>query len=147
MVDAAYVNRQITRLDAALATDPELAIGTAKEFVETISTTVLRERGVDPDVRSDFPKLVQQTMGSLHLLPAQVDQAAEGGRTMRMVLQSLVTLTQGLAELRGKYGTGHGKQADARGLEPRHARLAVHSAVALASFLFESSQGSALPTT
>jgi len=42
-----------------------------------------------------------------------------------------------LAELRGLYGTGHGKHGKASGLSPRHAKLAVGAAATLTTFLFE----------
>lgn len=36
--------------------------------------------------------------------------------------------SQGVAELRNHYGTGHGKAAGTKGLQPRHAKLAVGGA-------------------
>jgi hypothetical protein len=39
VLSADYVNQQITRMQNAVQADPELAIGTAKEFVETICKT------------------------------------------------------------------------------------------------------------
>lgn len=47
------------------------------------------------------------------------------------------TVVQGLAELRNAYGTGYGKHGRARGLQSRHARLAVGASGALATFLLE----------
>jgi hypothetical protein len=44
---------------------------------------------------------------------------------------------QGIAEIRGLYGTGHGKEGRARGVNPRHARLAVGAASALVTFAFQ----------
>ncbi|WP_383698312.1 abortive infection family protein, partial [Streptomyces sp. NPDC057494] len=41
------------------------------------------------------------------------------------------------ANLRSLYGTGHGKDGKHRGLQPRHARLAVASAVAFVDFVTE----------
>jgi hypothetical protein len=49
-------------------------------------------------------------------------------------LSNLGTIGNGLAELRGLYGTGHGKTAE---LSARHAKLAVGAAATLATFLFE----------
>jgi len=45
-IDAEYVSRQVTRMQSALGSEPDVAIGTAKEFVETICKTILRERGL-----------------------------------------------------------------------------------------------------
>jgi hypothetical protein len=33
-------------MEAAINSDPELAIGTAKEFLETVCNTILTERGI-----------------------------------------------------------------------------------------------------
>lgn len=52
-------------------------------------------------------------------------------------LRNLSALTQYLAELRGLYGSGHGRDGKHRGLEPRHARLAVGAAAAFIEFVTE----------
>ena len=59
-----------------------------------------------------------------------VPQAAKGAEMVKRVLSNLATIVQGVAELRGLYGTGHGKDGKARGLQPRHARLAVGAELA-----------------
>ncbi|UIY58461.1 abortive infection family protein [Burkholderia cepacia] len=46
-------------------------------------------------------------------------------------------MTQGVSELRSRYGTGHGKAAGVRGVQPHHARLAVGATSTLAVFLAE----------
>jgi len=43
----------------------------------------------------------------------------------------------GIAELRNHYGSGHGREPTAKGLQPRHTRLAVGAAATLVTFLFE----------
>lgn len=52
-------------------------------------------------------------------------------------LESARSVARNVAELRSLYGTGHGKEGKARGLQPRHARLVVGSAATLATFLLE----------
>lgn len=42
-----YVARQVTRMEAALPGDLELAIGTGKEFIETICRTILKQGARD----------------------------------------------------------------------------------------------------
>jgi hypothetical protein len=46
--DMAYLSQQITRMESSVESDPTLAIGTAKELVETCCTTILNELGLDP---------------------------------------------------------------------------------------------------
>lgn len=53
----------------------------------------------------------------------------------RLILRDPTQLTKNLAQLRGLYGMGHGRDGQHRGLKPRHARLAVASAVAFIDFV------------
>ncbi len=140
VLNAEYVTQQITRMEAAVVSDPELAIGTAKEFVETICKTILRECGEAVSSNVNLPQLVKQVREKLDLLPEDIPEKAKGAETIKRVLSNLGTVAQGLAELRGLYGSGHGKEARVKGLQARHARLAVGAAATLAVFLFETYQ-------
>lgn len=139
-IDASYVTQQITRLRAAVDDDAELAIGTAKEFVESVCKSILKERNVVLQKADDFPRLVKTTLKALKLVPDDIPDSAKAAKTIKTLLSNLATVSKGLAELRNPYGTGHGKDPSHRGLESRHARLAVGAAVTLATFLFDSHQ-------
>ena len=137
VMDSSYLTQQITRMETSVERDPELAIGTAKELVETVCKTILEERGEDP-AKDDLQKLVRRTAKALALLPDDINEASKGVETIRRILNSFGQITQGMAELRNLYGTGHGPSAKTnRGIQPRHARLATGAAATLASFLFE----------
>ncbi len=133
-LSASYLSQQITRMQNALEKDPELAIGTAKEFLETICKTVLARRSVPMTGVEDMPQLVRLTLKQLKLTP---DSVIDGSDTIRVLLGSLGTISHKLAELRNSHGSGHGKDAEAITLEVRHARLAVGAATSLAVFIFE----------
>ena len=79
-------------------------------------------------------KLVAKELG---LVPEGVTDAAKGAETIRLILRNLAVLTQYLSELRGLYGSGHGRDGRHRGLQPRHARLAVGAAVSFIDFVTE----------
>ena len=140
VLNAEYVSQQITRMEAALADDPELAIGTAKEFVETLCKAILDDKGMAHDAALEFPKLVRLTLKELELVPDQINAQARGADTIRVLLNNLASISNGLAEIRNLYGTGHGRHARSRGLQRRHARLAVGAASTLGVFLFETYQ-------
>ena len=139
-LNAEYLTQQMTRMEAAVESDPELAVGTAKEFVETICKTILRECGETVAGSPDLLQLVRQVREKLDLLPDDVPAKAKGAETIKRLLNNLGTVAQGLAELRGLYGSGHGKDAKSKGLQARHARLAVGAAGTLAVFFFETYQ-------
>jgi hypothetical protein len=135
--DPGYVAQQITRMEASVATDPALAIGPAKELVETCCKTILNARGVVFSRSADVPELTKMTIKELALAPSDIPDSAKAAETVKRLLSDLATITQGVAELRNQYGTGHGKAAGSKGLGPRHAKLAVGAASTLAVFLAE----------
>lgn len=136
-VDADYVHRQINRMTSAMERDPDLAIGTAKELIETICRTILDSRGKPVTDKPELLPLARRALEELKLLPDGIPNDAKGARSIKSVLGNLSTIVQGLAELRNLYGTGHGKSGTAKGLTARHARLAVGAASTLAVFLIE----------
>jgi hypothetical protein len=136
LVDASYLSQQITRMEASIHSDPDLAIGTAKELVETVAKTVLSELG-EESTEDDLPRLVRAAARALQLDRESVRDSARLADTIRRILSNLATISNGLAELRNAYGTGHGRPGGESGLAPRHARLAVGSAATLATFLLE----------
>lgn len=135
--DLGYVAQQITRMEAAVMNDPGLAIGTAKELIETCCKTILEERGLPVPTGNELPKLVKTTAKVLALTPDDIPEQAMASDTIKRLLSNLATIVQGIAELRNLYGTGHGKSARSKGLGTRHAKLAVGSASTLAVFLME----------
>jgi hypothetical protein len=137
-LDAEHISQQITRMEGAVGADPELAIGTAKEFVESICKSILDELQIPHDKKDDLPALVKKTTRALQLTPDDIADSAKAADTIKRMLNNLGTLVQGSAELRNAYGTGHGKsKAQASRLKPRHARLAVGAAATLGVFLYE----------
>ncbi|MGO8251813.1 abortive infection family protein [Rhizobium ruizarguesonis] len=136
-LDAGWMQKEIERLENAVDRDPALAIGTAKELVETCCKSILSKRGVSVARNDDLPKLTKALAKELKLVPEGISDEAKGATTIRLILQNLSVMTQHLAELRGLYGSGHGRDGKHRGLEPRHARLAVGAAVAFIDFVTE----------
>lgn len=136
-LDAGWMQKEIERLENAVERDPALAIGTAKELVETCCKSILSKRGVTVSRSDDLPKLTKAVAKELKLVPEGISDEAKGANAIRLILQNLSAMTQNLAELRGLYGSGHGRDGKHRGLEPRHARLAVGAAVAFIDFVTE----------
>ena len=133
-LDAGWMQKEIERLENAVDRDPALAIGTAKDLVESCCKTILARRGVEVSAGAGLPDLTKALAKELKLVPEGISDEAKGAETVRLVLRNLSSLTHYLAELRGLYGSGHGRDGRYRGLEPRHARLAVGAAVAFIDF-------------
>jgi len=138
--DIPELNRQIERMKSSVDDDPGLAIGTAKEVVETTCKTILTERGIEFDDNLDISQLVKETRKTLGLIPDAIPNSAKGAEIIRRLLSNLGNIAQGLGELRNLYGTGHGKHGRSKGLNPSHAKLAIGAASTLALFLYETHQ-------
>jgi len=139
-INTKYIHNQIERMTHAIDSDVELAIGTAKEFIETICKTILEEKGTEVGANLKITQLVKQVREHLELLPEDVSEYAKGKDTIKVLLSNLGTIALNIAELRRLYGTGHGKDAKAQSLWRRHARLAVNSSIALGVFLWDTYQ-------
>lgn len=132
-----YVATQITLMEGAINSAPHIAIGIAKELIETCCRSVLNERSIILDKAWDLPRLLRETNKTLKLTPEDIPDEAKAAETIRSILGSLSNVVQGISELRNAYGSGHGRDSDFRGLSPRHAKLAVGAASTLAIFLLE----------
>jgi hypothetical protein len=136
-LDAKHLAEQIRRMEAAVESDPGLAIGTAKELIETTCKTILRERGVELPGNPDVGELTKRTFKELDLVAKEVPNSAQGATTVKLILNNLAVVGVNIAALRNLYGTGHGKDGKAGGLTARHAKLAVGTSATLCRFLFE----------
>lgn len=132
-----YVMQQVQRLGKAVDNEPDLAIGTAKEFLETLCKTILKERNEAYSPNEDFPALIKLTIKCLPIVPPGVKESAHSEKSIRVLLNNLGSIGTQLAEIRNQFGTGHGKDKDHIGLQRHHAKLAVGAAATLASFLFD----------
>lgn len=139
-IDDSYLSQQISRMKKAIDDDPGLAIGTAKELTETISKTIIKMRTGECPNDQKLHQLVRQVAEMLSLTPEGIPDEAKAAKIIKKVLGSLSSITEGMAELRNTYGTGHGKHAGVKGLGPRHARLVVGMASTLAIFLWDTHQ-------
>ena len=137
LLDANHLAKQIQRMKDSVETDPSLAIGTAKELIETCCKTILAKREVEIPAKPDIPTLTKATFKELNLVPEEIQKSAKGADAVKRLLSNLSTIAHNLAELRSLYGTGHGQHGSTSGLTTRHAKLAVGAASTLAVFLFE----------
>lgn len=128
--DPAAIRELLTRLQRITQSDPPLAIGTAKELVESTSKAVLQERGQEVADKDDLPTLVKRAQEAIGLHPGSIHPGPDSTGAIKRILGGLTSIVIGLGELRNRgYGTGHGPKGERVGLRPRHAQLAVNAAV------------------
>jgi hypothetical protein len=127
--DPNAIAEQLSRIRTGLDGDPPLAIGSAKELIESTAKMVLAELGLTWDERKDdLPALVRKAQRALKLDPRSASAGPDGSDAVKRNLGASMTIASGVGELRNRYGTGHGRHGKS-GLRPRHGRLAVHAAM------------------
>ena len=115
--DPAAIRELLTRLQRTAQSDPPLAIGTAKELVESTAKAVLQERGQEVDDKYDLPTLVKRAQEAIGLHPGSTHPGPDSTGAVKRILGGLTTIVMGLGELRKRgYGTGHGPKGERVGL-------------------------------
>lgn len=132
-----YISTQIKNMDSMIDTSPYDAIGKAKELFESCCKTILNENNLTIETAWDVIRLTKEVCKVLKLTPDDIPDTVKASETIKKLLGNLSVISQSMAELRNSYGSGHGKDAKFKGLTPRHARLAVGSAVTAVYFIWE----------
>ena len=135
--NADYVTQRINFMESLIESSPYDSIGAAKELVEIACKSIFELRKEEFDKNWDLSKLMKETTKLLKLTPDDISNEAKAARSIKQILGSLSAVVQGIAEVRNEYGSGHGKDSSFKGLQPRHAKLAVGAASTLAIYLYE----------
>ena len=133
-----YITSQLDYMMKIKAENPTDAIGKAKELVESCCKTILEKSGVSPQKDWDLDRLVKETRALLKIMPENIPDNVSEAMAMKKILGSLGAIVNNMAQLRNAYGSGHGKSASYKGLQERHAKLAIGSSVTLVNFLWDS---------
>ncbi|GGW99918.1 abortive infection family protein [Salegentibacter mishustinae] len=137
ILNAEYVTQQINLMETSIENSPHIAIGLAKELIETCCKSIFEERKIKYEKSWDLPKLMKETTKLLKLTPEDISDEVKAAKSIKQILGSLSSVVQGIGEIRNEYGSGHGKDGRFKGLQPRHAKLAVGAASTLAIYLLE----------
>ena len=137
MFSSEYLSAQIDLMLRMQSENPTEAIGKAKELIESCCKTILDENGVNWDKNWDVGQLTGETVKLLKLMPKDIPDTAPAANEIKAILGNLRVIASNLAALRNPFGSGHGKSATYKGLEERHAKLAVGSSITLVSFLWD----------
>ena len=130
-----YISAQIDLMLNLKDENPTEAIGKAKELIESCCKTILELEGCVVDKDWEVPRLVDETFKHM---PKNIPDDIKGAKSIKAILGNLKAIAQGVAELRNLYGSGHGKSSSYKGLESRHASLAIGSSTTLVRFLWDS---------
>jgi len=134
------VNRDLERALASAESDPEDAVTSACSVVESVCRSVLVELELPLPPKKDVQGLYQAVREPLGLTPDKQGVADEIANDVRTILGGLNSVVNGVGALRTHGGDAHGRERGYRRIDPRIARLAIHSASTVSLFLVETWQ-------
>ena len=136
-LDSGNLYEDLRRLERIGDTEPGEAIALAKEIVESCCKLILDDRGILYREKAHIPELLKLLRTEIRIMPEGIDQNAKASTEIREVLSSLGKIAHSLGPIRNAYGKGHGRGRDFKGLEPRHARLAIGAASTFVDFVLD----------
>lgn len=132
-----YIDSQVSLMLENINSNPNIAIGKAKELLESCAKTILEELEVEYDEKLEFIPLLKKVFAELGLSVKDQNKDTQAGEIASKLLGNLGAVPQRMAELRNAYGSGHGKSKRFVELPPSYARLAVGTSVTMVNFLWE----------
>ncbi len=132
--DLAGVQREFDRIFSNLDKDPGAALTAACALMEALFKSLIADEGLTLPADQSILPLWKTVRNHLNLDPGEMSD--EG---LKKVLSGLASIVDGIASLRTRQGSAHGhdvRETRYR-VEARHARLAAHAALSLATFVIE----------
>ncbi|MCE5273705.1 MAG: abortive infection family protein [Deltaproteobacteria bacterium] len=128
----AYITLEWEKCLQRRVTDLEGAITSARSLLETILKYILVELNESYKSSDDLATLFRKAAKKLNISPEQHTE-----EVFKQILGGMISVVNGFASLRNRYGDSHGK--DKKYIKPseRHAKLAVNLAGTLAAFILE----------
>lgn len=140
VIDFDTVTRDLERALASAESDPEDAVTSACSVVESVCRSVLIELGLPLPSKKDIQGLYQAVRDPLGLTPDKTGVADDVANDVRTILGGMNSVVNGVGALRTHGGDAHGRERGYRRIDPRIARLAIHSASTVSLFLLETWQ-------
>ena len=131
--DETYVKGKIQLMNSYVQKAPHLAIGTAKELIETCCKAILVNRSVVIDKGWEILKLVKETNKVMNFDSGGVNDN-DLKQSINLILGGLANVVHGITELRNKFGSGHGHEPNFKELDEVYIRLAVSASTEFVSF-------------
>lgn len=134
-VSITEIDEEFNRAYRSVDTDPPSAVTAGCAIVEAMCKTYISEYGLQLPSKQTIKDLWKVVSKDLDLSPDRVED-----EDLKRILSGLTSVTDGVGSLRTHAGSAHGHAKRLYKLEPRHARLAVHSAHTLCLFVLETWQ-------
>jgi hypothetical protein len=114
-------------------TDPREACSAACNVLESLFKIMIHDEKLTKPAKQDMKNLLKSVAEYLNFDPKKIEDD-----DLRKILSGMNSVVDGIGALRTHASAAHGAGKQIYKLEPRHARLAIHSAHTLATFVLES---------
>ena len=131
--DTSSIDQEFNRALANVEVNPREAVSAASNILESVCKIYVSDEGLEMPAKQDLKPV--WTVVRKHL---GFDPGALEDQDLQQILSGLISMVDGIGALRTHASSAHGAGRKAYKLEPRHARLAVHSAHTVALFILES---------
>lgn len=130
--DLLALQTEFDRAVSSVESDPPSALTAACAILESLCKVYIADEGLPMPEKQTIKPLWAVVQKSLGLDPKAIEDEDSA-----RVLGGLASVVDGLGSWRTHTGSAHGRGRKAYKVQPRHARLAVHAAHTLVTFLVE----------
>jgi hypothetical protein len=130
--DLAALEKEVERALANVVTDPSAGVTAACSMIESLCKIYIEDEGLASPTKETIKELWRVVATDLGFDPASVPDD-----DVKRVLTGMSSIVDGIGAFRTHAGSAHGRGRKPYKVEPRHARLAVHSAHTLCTFIIE----------
>jgi hypothetical protein len=135
--DLPAINAEFERAYANIVSDPPAALTAACAILEAVCREYIAAENLKLPADQSLHPLWKTVQNHLGLSPAGTHDD-----DLKKILGGLASIVDGVGAFRTHGGSAHGKDSKSVPIEPRHARLAVHAAHTVVTFLLETWAGS-----
>jgi hypothetical protein len=133
--DLPAVQIEFDRALTDVQSDPEASLTAACAIVESLCQIYIEEHNLPKPTKETIKDLWKVVASDLGFDPASIEDD-----DLRRVLSGLSSIIDGLGSIRTHAGSAHGRGKARYKVKPRHARLVIHAAHTISTFLIETWQ-------
>lgn len=131
--DLDSIDQEFQRAVQNATPSPREAVSAASNILESICKVIIADEKLTAPAKQDLQSVWNVVRKYLGMDPSKVED-----QDLQQILTGLLSVVHGIGSLRTHASSAHGAGKSPYRLEPRHARLAIHSAHTLGLFVLES---------
>lgn len=131
--DFSSVNQEFDRALANVEISPREAISAACNILEALCKIYIEDQELEMPAKQDLQPVWKIVSKDLGFEPKQLVD-----KDLQEILSGIIAVVSGIGALRTHGSSAHAQGRKQYNIEPRHARLAIHSAHTIAMFIMES---------